>query len=305
MAMGKRVFFFLLTNILILTLVNIIITALGIGPQLTQYGLNYANLAVTCLLWGMVGSFISLAMSRFMAKRMTGMRIVDISTESNPRLRDVAKKVNQLSAKAGLKKMPEVGVYTSPEVNAFATGPTKNRSLVAVSTGLLDKMSDDQVEGVLAHEIAHVANGDMVTMTLLQGVINAFVLFLSRIAAYAIANMMRGDREGATMSQGIYFMTTIVFQIVFGILGSIVVNWFSRHREFKADIGGARYAGKQKMIEALQSLANSHPVEAQPQQAALANFKISATKSAGFRALFSTHPPLELRIQRLKERMAF
>jgi len=295
----KRVFLFVALNILVVVTISILLSVLGIGPYITAYGLNYYSLMAFCLLWGMAGAFISLALSRIMAKWMMGVRLIDQnSRDSQERL--LVQSVYRLARAAGLSTMPEVGVYESPEVNAFATGPTRARSLVAVSRGLLDRMNHEEVEGVLGHEIAHVANGDMVTMTLLQGVVNAFAMFLSRAIAYAISQAMRSDRD--ERSSGPTFLTFIiqmVLQVVFLILGSMLVAWFSRYREYRADAGGARLAGRTSMIRALQRLQSYQGLEDKEAQAAMASMKISS-KPSGFLRLFSTHPPLEERIERLQ-----
>jgi heat shock protein HtpX len=239
----------------------------------------------------MGGAFISLQMSRWMAKRATGVQLVDGRT-GQADLDWLHVTVARLTQQAGLP-MPEVGVYESPEVNAFATGPSKSRSLVAVSSGLLRAMRKEEVEGVLAHEVAHIANGDMVTMTLLQGVMNAFVMFLARIIAFALSSRgeSREDRGGGS------FMVVFALQIVLGILGSLVTAWFSRHREFRADHGGATLAGRDRMIAALRRLAvNGELVD--PRHQALATAKINGRR--GWMELFSTHPPLEARIAALE-----
>jgi heat shock protein HtpX len=246
----------------------------------------------------MAGAFISLQMSRWMAKRMTGAHLIDGHT-GRPELDGVYQTIAELTQKAGLP-MPEVGVYDSPEVNAFATGPSKSRSLVAVSTGLLRSMDQDQLEGVLGHEITHIANGDMVTMTLLQGVLNAFVMFLSRIIAYAIATSGGGDsREGRnTTNYGMMWILTFALEIVLGILASVVIAWFSRQREFRADRGGATLAGRDRMIGALRRLQmNEQRVETR--QPALAAYKINGSRR-GWTAFFASHPPLEARIAALE-----
>lgn len=207
--------------------------------------------------------------------------------------------VHRLARSAGITTMPEVGIYESPEVNAFATGPTKNRALVAVSSGLLNRMSRDQVEGVLGHEVAHVANGDMVTMTLIQGVVNAFVMFLARAIAFAIAQTgRRDDQEGSSFSHGTYYVVQFVLEMVFMILGSILVAFVSRWREFRADHGGARLAGRDKMIAALEALRRNHELIDTQTQASVRSLKISSRGS--FLQLFSTHPSLEERIARLE-----
>lgn len=287
----KRILLFLATNLAVMITLSIVLSLLGVSGYITPSGLDYSALMVFSLIWGMGGAFISLQMSRFMAKMAMGVKLVD-GKSGQPELDWLHQTVGQLTRKAGLP-MPEVGIYDSPEVNAFATGPSKKRSLVAVSTGLLRSMRREEVEGVLAHEVAHIANGDMVTLTLIQGVVNAFVLFFSRIIANIVRQMV--DEK---ISSLVFFVTTIVFDIAFGILGSMVVAWFSRAREFRADAGGAQLAGKANMIGALQRLMNNQDMvdTSQPQLAAM---KISGAKG-GFMALISTHPPLEQRIAALQ-----
>jgi heat shock protein HtpX len=250
--MFKRIFLFMLTNIRVMISVSIILSVLGVGNYLTASGINYSALMVFCLVWGFVGSGISLMMSKFMAKRMMGVEIVDDRGQYG----DLVRKVHQMARQAGIEKMPEVGVYQSNEVNAFATGPSKNNALVAVSTGLLQQMNSEEVEGVLAHEVAHVANGDMVTMALIQGVVNAFVMFFARIAAFALQNVMSGDRDDDRPANTgwAYHLSVMVFEIAFSFLGMFVIAYFSRIREFRADKGAAQYAGKHKMISALKRL---------------------------------------------------
>jgi heat shock protein HtpX len=282
----KRIFLFIITNFLVILTISILLRILGIGHYLTAQGIDYYQLGAFCLVWGMVGSLISLAISRISAKMMMGVQLID---RSHPEVGWVYSMVEDLSRKAGLPVVPEVGIYQSPEVNAFATGPSKRRSLVAFSTGLLNSMNRNEVEGVAAHEIAHIANGDMVTMTLLQGVINAFVMFFARVIAWAIAQSSR-DENRQTSS----YMVTFLLEMVLGILGMLVVAAFSRYREFRADLGGARYAGKHDMIAALERLAGH--TKMYDQQASLAAFKISG----GPGAWFSTHPPLAKRIEALR-----
>jgi heat shock protein HtpX len=218
----------------------------------------------------------------------------------DPQLRELVHTVHQLAQAARLPAMPEVGIYDSPEVNAFATGPSKRRSLVAVSSGLLQRMNQEQVKGVLGHEVSHIANGDMVTMTLIQGVVNAFVMFLARIIAFALTSTRNSDDDSVGTS-GMFYIVTFVLEMVFMVLGSMVVAWFSRRREFRADAGGARIAGRDSMIHALQGLQKTiaEPVDRGHSQPALNAFKISS-KPGGFALLFSTHPPLEQRIERLQ-----
>lgn len=280
--------------------ISIVTNLLGLRSYMTPYGIDYGQLMAFCLIWGMAGSLVSLMLSKVMAKWMMGVKIIDPNV-ADPRLREVVSMVYRLSDQAGLSRRPEVGYYESPEVNAFATGPTKSNALVAVSTGLLQRMNRDEVEGVIGHEIAHVANGDMVTMTLIQGIINAFVMFFARIIGYAVANAMRSsdDDRPSYMVQSI---VTFVLDILLSVLGSMVVAWFSRWREFRADRGGAQLAGRGKMIAALESLRALHdigPAHEPENQQAIAAFKISSGRG-GFLALLSTHPRLEDRIAALK-----
>lgn len=291
--MARRIFYFLLTNILVLLTISIIFTILPIGNYIGADGtIYYGSLLVFSAVIGFTGSFISLLISRWTAKKMMGVKVIDPNRPENEYERMVVEKVHRLSRAAGLTHMPEVGIYYSKEVNAFATGPTKNRSLVAVSSGLLEELDDDAIEGVIAHEVAHIANGDMVTMTLLQGVVNTFVIFLSRIVAYIASQFVREE-----MAPIVHFIAIIVFQILFSILGSLVVFAYSRHREFHADRGGADLAGRDKMKHALESLrAYTNRASIGDEDAAIATMKINGKKVA---SLFSTHPPLEERIRRL------
>lgn len=295
--MFKRFGLFILVNILIITMVSIVLSVLGVGNYLTAQGIDYSALMIFCLVWGFGSAFISLLISRWMAKTMFGVRLID---PNEPGARgDIVRLVHRLAKAAGIEKMPEVGIYPGQEVNAFATGPSKNKSLVCVSEGLLQAMDRDEIEGVLGHEVAHIANGDMVTMTLIQGVVNAFVMFLARILAYGLSMMGRSsDEEGPNYL--VQTIAIIVFQIAFGLLGSMVTSWFSRHREYRADAGGAKLAGHTKMVAALEKLKRnvegvSHEHES------MAALKISGSKPSGIMALLSTHPPLEERIARLRE----
>ncbi|MBB5172489.1 protease HtpX [Texcoconibacillus texcoconensis] len=305
--MGKRFLFFLLTNILVMTTIiivwSLITSFTDIGTTFDTggagLGIDLQALAVFSLLVGFAGSFISLAMSRFVAKKMMNVKVLDPNGPLSANERTVVEKVHRLSRAAGLTHMPEVGIYQSPEVNAFATGPTKKRSLVAVSSGLLNTMDDDAVEGVIAHEVAHVSNGDMVTMTLLQGVVNTFVVFFSRIAAILASRMVKPEMQGI-----VRFAAIIIFQILFSILGSIVVMAFSRYREFHADRGGADLAGRDKMAHALRSLkgyVDRANVENQrTDDSAIQTMKING--KGGMAKLFSSHPDLDERIARLEQR---
>ena len=293
--MFKRIFLFVLTNILVMVSVSIVLSVLGVGNYMTAQGIDYSALMVFCLVWGFVGSGISLLLSKFMAKKMMGVQIVD----DRGQYADLVRKVHLMSKQAGIDKMPEVGVYESQEVNAFATGPTKNRALVAVSTGLLQQMNSEEVEGVLAHEVAHVANGDMVTMALVQGVVNAFVMFFARIAAYALQNVLSGDRDDdRPANTGLaYHLSVMVFEIFFSFLGMFVVAYFSRLREYRADKGGAQYAGKHKMIAALKRLQQKIDF-VDDSKDAIKTLKISSKK--GLMNFLSTHPKLEDRIAALE-----
>ena len=291
--MAKRILLFVVTNLAVVAMLTLILSVLGLGQYETAGGLDVRGLLVFCLIWGMAGSFISLQMSRWMAKRSTGMQLVDGRTGRED-LDWLHATVERLTRQANLP-MPEVGVYDSGEVNAFATGPSKSRSLVAVSTGLLRAMRRDEVEGVLAHEVAHIANGDMVTMTLLQGIINAFVMFFARLIAHVVVS--RGNDSRDSGRGGMYFLVVMVLQLVLGILGSMITAWFSRQREFRADHGGATLAGRERMLGALRRLAsNREMVDTQHQ--ALATLKINGLK--GWMGLLSTHPPLEVRIAALE-----
>jgi heat shock protein HtpX len=300
MAWAKRIFLFLAVNFLVIISVSVLLNVLGVRPYITAYGLDYSSLMAFCLIWGMAGAFISLALSRIMAKWMMGVQVVDPNTR-DPDLQQLVQTIHGLARGAHLSTMPEVGIYNSPELNAFATGPTKSRSLVAVSSGLLNRMNQEELEGVLGHEITHIANGDMVTMTLLQGVVNAFVMFLSRVIAFALAQALRGDRDDRDrgMSFGLYYVVQIVLEIVFMILGSMVVAAFSRWREYRADAGGARLAGRGAMINALEVLRRTYESVDQSAQPAVQALKISS-KPRGLFRFFSTHPPLEERIARLQ-----
>lgn len=295
MTLFKRIGLFLAVNLLVIATVSLTLNFLGIAPYLTARGIDYEALLLFCAVWGFAGSFISLALSRVMAKWMMGVKVLDPVRPGRAAYMRLVNRVEHFSRVAGLPVTPEVGVYESPEPNAFATGPSKSRALVAVSTGLLDTMSDDEVDGVIAHEVAHIANGDMVTMTLVQGVINAFVMFFARIAAWGISQSVREEMRGM-VNMGL----TILFDIMFSILGSVVVAAFSRYREFRADAGAASIAGREPMIAALEALrrhTSKYDVPEAP--AAVAALRI-AGQQGGLLRLFASHPPLEERIRRLR-----
>ncbi len=294
MKMAKRVFLFLAVNILIISTISVVTSLLGLQPYLNAQGINYQSLLVFCLIWGFGGAFISLAISRMMAKWMMGVKVIESNTR-DPQLSELVSRVHFFARRAGLSKMPEVGIYESDDLNAFATGPTKNRSLVAVSTGLLRNMSSQEVDGVLAHEVAHVANGDMVTMTLVQGIVNAFVMFLARVIGFFASQFVDEGKRNI-----VQFGVVLVAEIFLGILGMIVVSAFSRRREFRADSGAAEISSAQNMIAALERLKLNHHIQSDNEQPAIASLKISG-KSSGFLKLFSTHPDLDDRIARLKK----
>lgn len=284
----KRIFLFLATNVAVMIVLSIVASLLGADRYLTQNGLNLPQLLVFSALFGFGGSFISLAMSKWLAKRSTGAQV--ITEPKNAAEMWLVNTVQRQARAAGIG-MPEVAVYDAPEPNAFATGMNKDAALVAVSTGLLRSMSQDEIEAVLGHEVSHIANGDMVTLALIQGVVNTFVMFLSRVVGYLI------DRAVFKTERGVgpgYYITVIVLQIVFGILASAIVCWFSRQREFRADSGGAHLAGKRKMIAALQRLQSASGHSTLPEQ--VSAFGVIG----GARKLFMTHPPMEERIAALE-----
>lgn len=290
---GKRIFLFLILNLLILVTISITLNLLGVKPYLTANGIDYISLMIFCLVWGMGGAFISLLLSKVMAKWMMGVEVISPDTR-DAELSWLVNTVYRLARQAGLSKMPEVGIYDSPEINAFATGPTRNNALVAVSAGLLRAMEKDEIEGVLGHEITHISNGDMVTMTLLQGVINAIVMFLARVLSFFIVR----KRDSEDDSPFLRYMVTMILEILLSFLGMIVIAAFSRYREYKADHGGAQLAGREKMIAALEKLSKTIRYADISRNESIAAFKISSNNK--FFKLFATHPPLEDRIARLR-----
>lgn len=299
MGFFRRIFLFVVVNALVIFTISILLRIFNVQPFLQSHGISYGDLLAFCLIWGFGGAFISLALSRSMAKWMMGVKLIDPNTR-DPQSKDLIHVVYSLARAANLPVMPEVGIYESPEINAFATGPSRQRSLVAVSRGLLNKMSPHELEGVLGHEIAHIANGDMVTMTLVQGVINAFVMFLARVLAFALSGI--GNKNNQRSSSGSYYMLVFVFELIFMVLGMMVIAAYSRYREFRADRGGAKLAGRDNMISALVALQRTQEVVDQRyEKPAFQTFKISNPKKHGIRQLFSTHPPLEVRIERLKQ----
>ena len=288
----KRIFYFLATNLAIVFVLSITMRLLGVEPYLNANGLNLNSLLIFAAVMGFGGAFISLAISKWSAKRMSGAVTID-----NPKTPDEIWLVNivkKQSEAVGIK-MPEVAIFNSPSVNAFATGMSRNSSLVAVSSGLLEMMTKDEAEAVVGHEISHIANGDMVTLTLIQGVVNTFVLFFSRVIGYTVDKVVFKTRQGTGPA---FFITMIIAEILLGILASIVVMWFSRQREYRADAGGGQLAGTQKMIAALQRLKAQHEGSALPKS--MAALGVSGEQGMGLKALFSTHPSLDSRIARLQ-----
>jgi heat shock protein HtpX len=290
----KRIALFVATNVAVLAVIYIVLNVLGVEQVLTQNGteLDLGALLVFSAVVGFTGSLISLAMSKWIAKRSTGARVID--TPRNAAESWLLNTVHRQAEAAGIRH-PEIAIYDSPDVNAFATGPTRNNALVAVSTGLLSRLSEREVEAVLGHEVSHVANGDMVTLALLQGVLNTFVVFLSRIVGFVVDRVLLRNERGVGPG---FFLASLVAQILLGILASMIVMWFSRQREFRADAGGARLAGRDSMIRALQGLQRSTQPAQLPE--AMRAFGISGGRAGGFRRLFMSHPPLEERIAALQ-----
>jgi len=290
----KRVALFVLTNLAILIVLSISVRLLGVDRFLTAQGINYTMLLAFAAVIGFAGSFISLALSKWMAKSSTGAMVIEQPRNSTEQW--LLETVRRQARQAGIG-MPEVAVYDSPDINAFATGMNRNNALVAVSTGLLTNMDQTEAEAVLGHEITHVANGDMVTLTLIQGVVNTFVIFLARIAGFVVDSFLRRDNDSSGPGIG-YWVTSIIAEIVLGLLASTIVMWFSRQREFRADAGGARLAGREKMIAALEALKRAHEPAALPNQ--MAAFGINGGIGSGLKRLFMSHPPLDERIAALR-----
>lgn len=289
----KRIFLFIATNLAVIVLLNITLRLLGVDRILdAQGGLNFNALLVFAAVVGFGGAFFSLAISKWSAKHMTGARVIEQPVTATEQW--LVSTVRQQAEAAGIA-MPEVAVFDSPEPNAFATGATRNSSLVAVSTGLLQHMDRREVEAVLGHEVSHVANGDMVTMALIQGVVNTFVVFLARVVGHVVDRVVLRNEQGHGLG---YFLSTIVAELVLGVLASIIVAWFSRQREYRADQGGARLAGKAGMIAALERLRQVHEESHLPDR--LVAFGIEG-RASRFGQLFMSHPPLEERIRALRE----
>lgn len=290
----KSAFLLIATNIAVIVVLGIVMRLLGVDSLLAESGtgLNYQSLLIFASIFGFGGAFISLAISKWMAKRSTGAQVIENPT--TPTERWLVQTVQRQAERAGIG-MPEVAIFDAPEPNAFATGMSRNDALVAVSTGLLANMTQDEIEAVLGHEVSHVANGDMVTMTLIQGVVNTFVIFVARIVGFFVDRVLLKNEEGLGIG---YYLTSMAAEVVFGILASTITAWFSRQREFRADIGGAELAGRHKMVAALQRLQQASgeahlPAEIQA---------LGISGGGGLSDLFRSHPPLEVRIAALQQR---
>ncbi|MEZ7861528.1 MAG: protease HtpX [Aeromonadaceae bacterium] len=291
----KRVFLFLATNLAVMLVLSIVLSVLSSWLGIDRQGMG--GLLLMAAVFGFGGSFVSLLISKWVAKRSYGVQIIEQPRSEMEHW--LLSTVTRQAQQAGIG-MPEVGIYDSPEMNAFATGASRNNALVAVSSGLLYSMSRDEAEAVLAHEVSHIANGDMVTLTLIQGVVNTFVIFFARLVAGLISNFLRSDdeEEGAGMGGLAYMATVFVLEMIFGILASIIVMWFSRQREFRADAGSAKLAGRDKMIAALEHLRQGH----EPQlEGTMMAFGINGKRSVS--ELFMSHPPLEKRIEALRQNL--
>jgi len=292
----KRILLFVVTNVAVLVVISVVFQVLGIDSLLAQRGtsLDLGTLLVYSAVIGFAGSFVSLLMSKWLAKQATGAYVID--TPRNSAESFVLSTVQRHADAAGIRR-PEVAIYDSPDVNAFATGPSRNNALVAVSTGLLNRLGQREVEAVLGHEVTHVANGDMVTLTLLQGVVNTFVVFLSRIVGFVVDRVIFRTERGYGPG---FFIASMLAQILLGVLATMIVMWYSRQREFRADAGGATLAGRESMVRALEGLQRIHQPAALPQ--AVEAFGISGRAGAGLMRLFMSHPPLEERIAALRQR---
>ncbi|MCY4149518.1 MAG: protease HtpX [Gammaproteobacteria bacterium] len=291
--MFARVGYFLATNLAILVVLNVTARLFGFDQYLYGAGQNMASLLIFAAAFGMLGSFISLAMSKRMAKKFSGAQVIE--SPRNAQERWLLETVERQARKAGIG-MPEVAIFNSPQPNAFATGMSRNNALVAVSQGLLEHMSKTEVEAVLGHEVSHVANGDMITLALIQGVVNTFVIFLSRVIGQMVDRAVFKSRSG--MGPG-YWITVIIAELILGVLASIIVMYFSRRREFRADLGGAELAGRDNMVSALKRLRDLYEPPALPEQ--LAAFGVSGKQATGLKHLFSSHPPLDQRIEALQK----
>jgi heat shock protein HtpX len=294
----KRILLLIGTNLAVIALLTVVIHLFGLDDWLAQRGQDYQALLVFAAIFGFGGAFFSLLISKWLAKRAMGVQV--IQQPANEAEQWLVSTVRRHAEKAGIG-MPEVGVFDSPDPNAFATGASRNSSLVAVSTGLLRNMRREEVEAVLGHEIAHVANGDMVTLTLIQGVLNTFVIFLARVIGNVVDSAMRGNSESRGPGIG-YFITVMVAQIFLGLIASVIVAWFSRRREFRADAGGADLAGTRSMIGALEALKRAHTPSQLPES--MKAFGINSERPGALQKLLMSHPPLDERIAALEQRPA-
>lgn len=290
----KSAFLLIATNIAVIVVLGIVMRLLGVDSLLAESGtgLNYQSLLIFAAVFGFGGAFISLAISKWMAKRSTGAQVIENPT--TPTERWLVQTVQRQAERAGIG-MPEVAIFDAPEPNAFATGMSRNNSLVAVSTGLLANMTQDEIEAVLGHEVSHVANGDMVTMTLIQGVVNTFVIFVARIVGFFVDRVLLKNEEGLGIG---YYLTSMAAEVIFGILASTITAWFSRQREFRADIGGAELAGRHKMVAALQRLQQASGEAQLPAEIQA----LGISGGGGLSDLFRSHPPLDVRIAALQQR---
>ncbi len=303
MRIAKRVFLFIAINFLVVLTLSLVLSLLGIKPYLTSFGLDMKSLIFFCLIWGIGGAFISLSLSRLVAKWLMKVKIIDPKS-AHATEKKLVQMVEKLTRHANLSHVPQLGIFQSHSMNAFATGPTKKRSLIAVSTTLVQNMDEREIEAVLAHEMSHIANGDMVTMTLIQGIVNAFVMFLARILAFALSSVGRGNEKRTSYMS--FYLLTFLFEFIFMIFGSVAIAFFSRLREFRADRGAAMLSSKENMIAALTRLQQEAPSEKKflnrkEQNAAFNAMMISMPRKVGLLRLFATHPPLEERIAHLKE----
>ncbi|MBI4375310.1 MAG: protease HtpX [Elusimicrobia bacterium] len=297
----KRIGIFVVVNILVVLTISLLVRIIGLEPYLTANGLNYQALLTFCAIFGFAGAFISLQMSRWTAKMAMGVELIDAQNPGSEAERRILEMVRNLCRSQGIDTLPEIGIYHSPEVNAFATGPSRNRALLAVSTGLLQHMDWKAIEGVVGHEVAHIANGDMVTMTLLQGVVNTFVMFFARIAVFAIENAMRkdSDRRGGGLGYFAHYMLVSLLESVLMLLAAPIIYYFSRMREYRADAGSARAAGRETMIHALESLKRASGV-IDDRAPALSTLKINGRGHGIIAMLYASHPSLDKRIEALR-----
>lgn len=300
----KRIVLFLLTNVLVVVAISLLVNLLGLRPYLNSRGVDYQALLVFSFIFGFCGALISLALSRWTAKMAMGVHLIDPTRPAGSAENRLIMKITELCRKAGLDTLPEIGLYESPEVNAFATGPSRRRSLLAISTGLLNAMDSRAVDGVLGHEITHIVNGDMVTMTLVQGLVNTFVIFFSRIVLIALESSMQRDEDGRRRGGLGYFaqyMLISLLESVLFLLASPIIYWYSRRREYRADWGSADLTSRDTMIHALEQLKAATQVQ-DNRAPSLSTFKINGRGRGLAQVLFASHPPLDARIQALKDR---